>query len=60
MFVINFIARCVIALESLWYASERQLPNRISERREIIAHTRSLYMVFILVPHSRNLGPAVQ
>ena len=60
MFEINFIAGCVFALESLWYAGERQLPNKISEKREIIAHTRPLYMVFKLVPHGRNLGPTVQ
>ena len=60
MFEIYFIAGCVFALESLWYAGERQLPNKISEKREIIAHTRPLYMVFKLVPHGRNLGPTVQ
>ena len=60
MFEINFIAGCVFALESLWYAGERQLLNKISEKREIIAHTRPLYMVFKLVPHGRDLGPTVQ
>ena len=42
MFEINIIAGCVFALESLWYAGERQLPNKISEKREISAHTRPL------------------
>ena len=60
MFEINIIAGCVFALESLWYAGERQLPNKISEKREISAHTRPLYMAFKLVPHGRNLGPTVQ
>ena len=41
MFEINFIAGCVFALESLWYAGERQLPNKISEKREIM-HTQGL------------------
>ena len=45
MFEINFIAGCVFALESLWYAGERQLPNKISEKREIVAHTRPLHGV---------------
>ena len=36
MFEINFIAGCGFALELLWYAGERQLPNKISEKREII------------------------
>ena len=43
MFEINFIAGCGFALELLWYAGERQLPNKISEKREIIAHIRSLH-----------------
>ena len=43
MFEINFITGCVFALESLWYAGERQLPNKISEKREIIAHTSALH-----------------
>ena len=60
MFEINIIAGCVFALESLWYAGERQLPNKISEKRETSAHTRPLYMAFKLVPHGRNLGPTVQ
>ena len=60
MFEINIIAGCVFALESLWYAGERQLPNKISEKREISAHTRPLYMAFKLVPHGRNPGPTVQ
>ena len=36
MFEIIFIAGCGFALELLWYAGERQLPNKISEKRELI------------------------
>ena len=43
MFEISFIAGCGFALELDWYAGERQLPNKISEKREIIAHTRPLH-----------------
>ena len=37
-----------------------EINNKISEKREISAHTRPLYMAFKLVPHGRNLGPTVQ
>ena len=36
MFEINSIAGCGFALELLWYTGERQLPNKISEKGEII------------------------
>ena len=34
MFEINLIAGCVFALESLWYAGERQLPNKFPRREK--------------------------
>ena len=34
MFEIDFIPGCGCALELLWYAGERQLPNKISEKKK--------------------------
>ena len=64
MFGMNFIAGCGCVLELLWYAGERQLPNKISEKKKKKRgnnlHTQDLYMVFkLLVPNGRNLGPTV-